>query len=71
MSVPQQVLYVQAFSAGFSLLGLLSDRQLGPALNSVLSEPQVQGASAAGAACLLGFVSVKSLKLSATTPTLA
>ncbi|GAB4820255.1 hypothetical protein N2152v2_007301 [Parachlorella kessleri] len=40
MSVPQQVLYVQAFSAGFSLLGLLSERQLGKAVHSVLHQPQ-------------------------------
>lgn len=40
MSIYNQIMYVQAFSAGFSTLGLITAGQLGPALSFVMRHPQ-------------------------------
>lgn len=40
MTIYNQILYVQSFSAGFSVLGLLSAGQLGPALAFVARHPE-------------------------------
>lgn len=40
MTIYNQILYVQTFSACFSLLGLVSARQLGPALAFLSAHPE-------------------------------
>ena len=46
MTIFNQVLYVQSFSALFSLLGLVSASQLMPAISFVTRHPEVRPAPA-------------------------